>query len=71
MGSLPIYRLHDHTGDDLGRLEHLAPNVQPGDVVVLEALVNGRVESQPGAPIAALLEVVIAPTYHPADDALP
>jgi hypothetical protein len=31
-----IYRLHDTTGDDLGLLEHPAPNVEPGDVVELE-----------------------------------
>jgi hypothetical protein len=29
------YRLHDTTGDDLGLIEHPAPNVEPGDVVVL------------------------------------
>ena len=41
---MPTYRLHDTTGDDLGLLEHPAPNVEPGDVVVLpdgrEALVR-------------------------------
>jgi hypothetical protein len=30
-----IYRLHDTTGEDLGTLEHPAPNLEPGDVVVL------------------------------------
>jgi hypothetical protein len=29
------YRLQDTTGDDLGPIEHPAPNVEPGDVVVL------------------------------------
>jgi hypothetical protein len=24
-----IYRLHDTTGDDLGLLEHFAPNLEP------------------------------------------
>ena len=41
---VPNYRLHDHTGDDLGLLEHPAPNVEPGDILVLtdgrEALVT-------------------------------
>jgi hypothetical protein len=61
---LPTNRLHDTTGDDLGPLEHPAPNLEPGDVVVLpdgrEALVTARAEVEPG-PLAALLEVVIAP----------
>jgi hypothetical protein len=35
LGPVPIYRLHDTTGDDLGLLEHPAPNLEPGDVVVL------------------------------------
>ena len=30
-----LYRLHDTTGDDLGTIEHPAPNVEPGDVVML------------------------------------
>jgi len=30
-----IYRLHDTAGDDLGLLEHPAPNLEPGDVVVV------------------------------------
>ena len=56
------YRLHDTTGDDLGTVEHPAPNVEPGDVVMLadgqDALVTCRVETH-GGPIAALLEVVV------------
>jgi len=56
-----LYRLHDTTGDDLGLPEHPAPNVEPGDVVVLadgrEAIVTARVEARPGDPIRALLEV--------------
>ena len=55
------YRLHDTTGDDLGEVTHPAPNVEPGDVVVLtdgrEALVTCRVETE-SSPLAALLEVV-------------
>jgi hypothetical protein len=27
-----IYRLHDTTGEDLGLLEHFAPNLELGDV---------------------------------------
>jgi hypothetical protein len=53
---VPTYRLHDHSGDDLGLLEHPAPNVEPGEVVVLahgwEALVTSRVEGEPG-PVSA------------------
>ena len=45
---MAIYRLHDTTGDDLGLLEHPAPNIEPGDVVVVadgrEAIVTARVE---------------------------
>ena len=29
------HRLHDTTGDDLGLIEHPAPNVEPGDVLML------------------------------------
>ena len=40
------YRLHDTTGDDVGLLEHPAPNLEPGDVLVLadgrEALTVSR-----------------------------
>jgi hypothetical protein len=49
---VPTYRLHDPTGDDLGLIEHPAPNLEPGDVVLLadgrEALVMARVEAKPG-----------------------
>jgi hypothetical protein len=42
-----------HSGNDLGLIEHPAPNVEPGDVGVLadsrEVLVSARVESQPGS----------------------
>jgi hypothetical protein len=69
------YRLHDTTGDDLGLIEHPAPNVEPGDVVVLEdgreSLVTARVETDGRGPYAALLEVAIAPSRLEADDALP
>jgi hypothetical protein len=33
--TVSIYRLRDITGDDLGLLEHPAPNLEPGDVVVV------------------------------------
>ena len=29
--AVPVYRLHDTTGDDLGLIEHPAPNLEPGD----------------------------------------
>ena len=66
------YRLHDTTGDDLGTVEHPAPNVEPGDVVVLtdgrEALVVARVETGGIGPFAGLLEVAVAPTLLTSDD---
>ncbi len=68
-----MYRLHDTTGDDLGFLEHPAPNVEPGHVVVTpdgrEALVTARVEADAG-PLSALLEVAIAPTPLTSDDSI-
>jgi hypothetical protein len=70
---MAIYRLHDTTDDDLGLLEHPAPNLEAGDVVVIpdgrEALVTARVEAEPG-PLAALLEVAIAPTPLTSDDSI-
>jgi hypothetical protein len=72
---VPIYRLHGTTGEDLGTLEHPAPNHEPGDVVVLadgrEAVVTERVEAEPGwGQLVAMLEVAIAPSRLEADDAL-
>jgi hypothetical protein len=70
---VPTYRLHDATGDDLGLIEHPAPNIEPGDVVMLvdgrEALVTARVETD-GGSLAALLEVAIAPTPLTSDESL-
>lgn len=64
-----VVRLHDTTGDDLGLLQDPAPNVEPGDVVVLaddgEAIVMARFESQLGYPIQALLEVVMRTRVKP------
>jgi hypothetical protein len=71
--TVPTYRLHDTTGGDLGVIEHPAPNVEPGDVVMLEdgreALVTARVETD-GREVAALLEVAIAPTPLTSDDGI-
>ncbi|HEX2434315.1 MAG TPA: hypothetical protein VHI55_10260 [Gaiellaceae bacterium] len=72
---MSIYRLHDTTGEDLGILEHPAPNLEPGDVVVLadgrEGVVTVRAEAEPGpGPLVATLEVAIAPSRLEADDAL-
>jgi hypothetical protein len=59
------HRRHDHTGDDLGTIEHVALNVEPGDIVFLpdgrEARVTSRVEAKAG-PLVALLGVVVAPS---------
>jgi len=70
-----IYRLHDTTGDDLGLLKHPAPNIEPGDVVVVadgrEAIVTARVEAEPGwGQLVALLEVAIAPTPLTSDESM-
>jgi hypothetical protein len=50
-----------------------APNVEPGDVVMLpdgrEALVTARVETD-GGQLAALLEVAIAPIPVTTDDSI-
>jgi hypothetical protein len=62
---VPTYRLHSTAGDDLGLLEHPAPNLEPGDVVQLpgghDGIVSARVETDDGA-VDALLEVVVAPS---------
>jgi hypothetical protein len=72
--SVPTYRLHDTTGDDLGLIEHLAPNVEPGDVVVVpdgrDALVTGMVETH-GATVRGALGVAVAPSPIGGDDARP
>ena len=61
---MATYRLRDATGDDLGVIEHPAPNVEAGDVVMLpdgrEALVSARIEGDERF-VTALLQVVISP----------
>lgn len=63
---VPTYRIHSTSGDDLGLIDHPAPNVEPGDVVELpsghDAIVTARVETDGEAPIAALLKVAVAPS---------
>ena len=60
--------------DDLGTLEHPAPNIEPGDVVMLEdgreALVTARLETEGHGPLAALLEVATAPTPLTSDESI-
>lgn len=72
---MPTYRIHDTTGDDLGEIEHPAPNLEAGDVVVVadgrEAIVTARVEAEPGwGQLVALLEVAIAPTPLSSDESI-
>ena len=66
--------LHDTTGDDLGTIEHPAPNLEDGDVVTLpdgrEALVTRRVETCGVGPLAGLLEVMVAPTPLTSDESI-
>jgi hypothetical protein len=56
-----LYSLFDLEGDDLGLLEHESPSLMPDDGVTLPdgrlAIITGRAESKPGAPVHALLEV--------------
>ncbi len=73
---MSIYRLHDTTGEDLGLLEHPAPNLEPGDVVVLadgrEGVVTARVEAEPGwGQLVAALEVAVAPVPVGDEESLP
>jgi hypothetical protein len=46
---VPRYRLHDHTRDDLGSIQHAAGNLEPGVVVYVpdgrKALFTARVEA--------------------------
>jgi hypothetical protein len=56
-------------------LEHPAPNLEPGDVVVVadgrEAMVTARVEAESGwGHLVALLEVAIAPTPLTSDESI-
>ena len=57
---VPTYRVHDTTGDDLGLMEHPAPNVEPSDVVMLsderEVLVTSQ--SKPSMARAPILLAV-------------
>lgn len=63
------YRVHDHTGDDLGLIEHPAPNLEAGDVIALpdgrEALITARVNGAANGLVEALLEVVVSPSPGP------
>jgi hypothetical protein len=73
---MSIYRLHDTTGEDLGLLEHPAPNLEPGDVVVLadgrEGVVTARVEAEKGwGQLVATLEVAVAPVPVGDEESLP
>jgi hypothetical protein len=71
---VPTYRIHHTAGDDLGLIEHPAPIVEPGDVVMLEdrreALVTARVETYGRGQLAAPLEVAIAPTPLTGDESI-
>jgi hypothetical protein len=63
---MPTYRLRDdESGEELGVLEHPAPNVDVGDIVLLadnrEAIVTARVEGGRGSRVTALLEIVPSP----------
>jgi hypothetical protein len=42
---VPVYRLHDTTGDDLDLIEHPASNVEPGDMWSC-SLTDGRRSSR-------------------------
>jgi hypothetical protein len=59
---MPTYCLQGEYGY-VGLLEHPAPNLEAGDIVVLgdgrQALVTARVESWRGSRFAAVLDVVL------------
>jgi len=59
---MPMYLLQDERRY-LGLLEHPAPNVEPGDYVVLQdgrqALVTGRIEAGRSSRFAAILDVEV------------
>jgi hypothetical protein len=63
LGRTSTYRLYDTSGGDLGLLEHPAPTVGPGDVLLLadgrEAIVTAQLETRSGQ-LAGFLEVAIA-----------
>jgi hypothetical protein len=61
-----VYRLRDdESGQDLGILEHPAPNVDVGDIVLLadnhEAIVTARADGGRGSRVTAVLEIVRSP----------
>jgi hypothetical protein len=63
---MPVYRLRDdESGEDIGILEHPAPNVDVGDILLLadnrEAIVTARVDGGRGSRVTALLEIVVSP----------
>ena len=55
------YRLHDTEGNDLGAIEHPAPNLEPGDTVTTEDGTRWRVvryvPAPAVAPVQRLLEI--------------
>jgi hypothetical protein len=57
------YRVHSTAYDDLGSVEHPAPNLEPGDVIVLEdgreGLVTAVVPGPHGGEMRAMLEVAV------------
>jgi hypothetical protein len=61
---MPTYCLQGEYGY-VGLLEHPAPNLGAGDVVVVgdgrQALVTARIEAWRGSRFAAVLEVVLSP----------
>ena len=63
---VPLYRLQDTSGDDLGVLDHPSTTVEPGDVVQLPdgraVVVTSRTEME-SEELWALLEVLVAPSW--------
>jgi hypothetical protein len=59
---MPSYDVYDSVGGNVGRIEHPAPNVEPGDVLLLEdvaeVVVTRRIDLD-GGTADALLEVVV------------
>jgi len=61
--AMPLCRLFDAETNDLGLLRHPAPNLESGDVLILEddleVIVTGRVDASPNRALTALLEVLV------------
>jgi hypothetical protein len=63
------YHLYDAVGGSVGRIEHPAPNLEPGDLLLLEdgseAVVTTRIDLDDGTADAVLEVVVLSRPAQP------